>query len=62
MHSKGNHQPTEKSTYGKGENTFKWCDQQGVNFQNIQITHTFQYQKNKQPNQKMDKDQKRHFS
>ena len=36
-----------------GENICKWCNQQGVNFQNIQTTHTTQYQKNKQPNQKL---------
>ena len=36
-----------------GENICKWCDLQGVNIQNIQTGHTTQYQKNKQPNQKM---------
>ena len=29
---------------------------QRINFQNIQAAHTTQYQKNKQPNQKVDKD------
>ena len=32
------------------------------NFQNIQTAHTTQYQKNKQPNQKVGKDLNRHFS
>ena len=41
---------------------------EGINFQNIQAVHTTQYQKNKQPNQKVtdktDKSdsQNRHFS
>ena len=30
-----------------GENICKQCDQQGLNFQNIQIAHTTQSQKNK---------------
>ena len=29
--------------------------ERGLNLQNIQIAHTAQYQKNKQPSQKMDK-------
>ena len=50
LHSKGN----EKTTYRMGENICKQCDQQGLNFQNIQAAHTTQQQqKNKQPNQKM---------
>ena len=32
-----------------------------INFQNIQATHTIQYQKNKQPNQKMGKRPKQTF-
>ena len=35
------------------ENIWKWCDWQGLNFQNIQTAHKVQYQKNKQSNQKM---------
>ena len=42
-----------------GENSYKQCNRQGVNLQNIQITHTTQYQKNKQPNWK---DWNSHFS
>ena len=34
-------------------NICKRCDQQGLNFQNIQTVHTTQQQKNKQPNRKM---------
>ena len=29
---------SEKTTYGTGENISKWCDQEGVNFQNKQLT------------------------
>ena len=55
LYSKGNHIQNEKITYRLGENICKWCDQQGLNFQNIQTAHTTQQQKNKQPNQKMDR-------
>ena len=37
------------------ENICKWCDWQWVNIQNIQPTLTTQYQKYKQPYQKMDR-------
>ena len=36
----GNHKQSEKTTYRLGENTYKWCDQQRVNFQNIQTADT----------------------
>ena len=38
-----------------GENTSKWNNWQRINYQNIQAAHTTQYQKNKQPNQKVGK-------
>ena len=40
LHSKGNHLKNEKRTYRMGENICKQCNQQGLNLQNIQITHT----------------------
>ena len=40
LHSKGNHKQNEKTTNRMGENNCKWYDQQRINFQNIQITHT----------------------
>jgi len=40
----------------------KWNKWQRVNFQNRQAAHTTQYQKNKQPNQKVGKDLNRHFA
>ena len=53
MHSKGNHKQNEKTTNGIGENINIWklCDQQGLNFQNIQTAHAAQYQNNKQTTQ-----------
>ena len=42
LHSKGNHKQNEKTTYGIGEYICKWCDKQGLNFQNIQTAHTTQ--------------------
>ena len=54
LHSKGNHKQNEKTTYGIGENICRWCNQQGLNFQNTQTAHTTQQQqKNKWSNQKM---------
>ena len=53
LHSKGNHKQKEKTTSLLGESICKRFDWQGLNFQNIQTAHTTQYQKDKQPNQKM---------
>ena len=33
---------SKKTTYGMGENGCKLCNQQGINLQNIQTTHTTQ--------------------
>ena len=62
MHSKGNNKQGEKTALRMGENNSKWNNWQRINFQNIQAAHTTQYQKNKQPNQKVGKDLNRHFS
>ena len=48
LHSKGNHKQNEKTTYGTEENICKWCDWQGLNFQNIQTAHTTLKQEQKQ--------------
>ena len=53
LHSKGNHKQNEKTTHRMGENICKWSNWQGINLQNIQTAQAVQYQKNKQPNQKM---------
>ena len=34
---KGNHKQNEKTPYRLGENIFKWCNRQGLNYQNTQI-------------------------
>ena len=53
LHRKGSHQQNWKTTYRKGENICKWSNWQRINLQNIWTAHVAQYQKNKQPNQKM---------
>ena len=63
MHSKVNYKQGEKTTLRMGKNNSKGNNRQGINFQNIQAAHTTQYQKNKQPNQKVGKRPiNRHFS
>ena len=42
LFNNGNHKQNEKATYGLAENIYKWCNQQGLNFKNIQTTHTTQ--------------------
>ena len=52
LHSKGKHKQNEKTAYRLWENIFKWCHQQGLDFQNIQIAHTILQQWNKQLSRK----------
>ena len=64
FHGKGNHKQNEKTIYGMGENTCKWCDQQWLSLQNKQ---QFIQLKNKQrkasdPVEKWTEDLNRHFS
>ena len=47
LHSKGNHKQDKKTTY-RIEDICKQCDQQGLNFENIQTAHTTWQQKKKQ--------------
>ena len=47
LYSKENHKQNENTTYGMGENIYKCCDQQGLNFQNIPTAHTTQQQQQK---------------
>ena len=42
LYSKGNHKQNEKAAYRMGENIRKWCNWQGLNFQNTQTAHTTQ--------------------
>ena len=48
LHSKGNHKQMKRQLLAG--NMCKWCDQQGLKFQNMQIAHTTQNEKTKQPN------------
>ena len=61
MHRKGNHKQNKKNNPQNGRKYLQTM-QQGINLQNLQIAHVAQYQKNKQPNQKMWEDLNRHFS
>ena len=61
LHGKGSHKQNEKTTHRMGENICKWCNWQRINLQNLQIAYAAQYQKNKQPNQKMGRRPKQTF-
>ena len=39
MHSQQNHKQNENTTYRMGEDVYKQCYQQGVNFQSISTAH-----------------------
>ena len=45
LHSKGNHKENENTTYEIRQNVCRRCDQQELNFQNIQTVHTIQQHK-----------------
>ena len=55
LHSKGNQKENKKTTYRMGENSFKQCNGQGLNFWNIEATYRTQQQKSHPPNGKMGK-------
>ena len=61
LHSKRNDKQDEKKTLRMGENKCKWNNWQKINLQNIQAAHVTQYQKYKQPNQKVGKRPKNTF-
>ena len=51
----------EKTALKMGEYISKWSKWQKINLKNIQATHAAQFQKNKQPNQKMGQRTKQTF-
>jgi len=53
LHNKGNCKQGEKTAFRMGENNSKWSNWQRMNLKNIQATPAAQFQKNKQPNQKI---------
>ena len=53
MHNKGNDKQGENIAFRMGENNSKWSNWQRTDLKNIQAAHAAQYQKNKQPNQKV---------
>ena len=59
-HNKESHVKSKKTAHRMGETLCKWCNQQGPNIQNIQTSHTTQWQKKKK--RKMGTRKNRHFS
>ena len=53
MHNEANYKQGEKGALRLGENNSKRSNWQRINLQNVQEAHAAQYQKNKQPNQKV---------
>ena len=53
MHNEGDCKQGEKTAFRMGENNSKWSNWPITNLKNIQATPAAQFQKNKQPNQKM---------
>ena len=60
MHNEGNSKQGEKTAFRMGENNSKQNNWQGI-LKHIQAAHVAQYQKNKQPNQKMGQRTKQTF-
>ena len=61
LHNKGNYKQGEKTAFRMGENNSKQSNRQTTNLKNIQATPAAQFQKNKQPNQKMGQRTKQTF-
>ena len=61
LHNEGNYKQSEKTAFWMGENNSKRSNWQRINLKNIQAAHAAQFQKNKQPNQKMDQRTKQTF-
>ena len=61
MYNERNYKQDEKTAFRMGENNSKQSNWQKINLKNIQASHTAQFQKNKQPNQKMGQRTKQTF-
>ena len=61
LYEKGNSKQGEKTALRIGENNSQWSKWQITNLKNIQATYAPQFQKNKQPNQKMGQRSKQTF-
>ena len=61
MHSEGNNKQGETKPSEWEKIIAKETNNKIVNFQNIPAAHTSRYEKNKQPNEKLEKDINRHF-
>ena len=61
MHNEGNYKQGEKTAFRMGKNNSKWSNWQTTDLKNIQVTPAAQFQKNKQPNQKMGQRTKQTF-
>ena len=53
MHSKGNHTKMKRQPIEWEKNICKLSNRLVINLQNIQTAHAAQYEKDKQPNQKI---------
>ena len=61
LHNEGNYKQGEKTAFRMGENNSKWSNWQRIKLKNIQATPAAQFQKNKQPNQKVGQRTKQTF-
>ena len=61
MHNEGNYKQGEKTAFRMGENNSKQSNRQRINLKNIDTATAAQFQKNKQPNQKMGQKTKKTF-
>jgi len=61
LYNEGNYKQGEKTILRMGENNSKLNNWQRINFQNIQAPYVAHYQKNKPPNQKVDRRSRQTF-
>ena len=61
LKSKGKIKQNKKTTDRQGENTPKWCDQQGRSLQSWHVIHSAKQHENKQPRHEMARDLRKFF-